>query len=127
MADRAARVPGADIDELAAIQEAPGMFPDMTNTPIWDEIERRSALLNTAKKYALNGAFTKQPTASDPLASGPDQVAIEAEAQRLIDTRKERLDNIALVETTLSSVVALVAAAIEQPSEIAFKLLMGRE
>ncbi|TPK17741.1 hypothetical protein [Mesorhizobium sp. B2-5-7] len=127
LAQRAALVPGADIDELAAILEAPGMFPDMTNTPIWDEIERRSAVLNTAKKYALNGAFNKQPTAADVLASGPDQTRIEAEAQRLIDTRKERLNNLSLVETTLSSVVTVVAVAIEQPIEAAYNLLMGRE
>ncbi|TPL64112.1 hypothetical protein [Mesorhizobium sp. B2-3-15] len=127
LAERAARVEGAGIDELAAILEAPGMFPDMTTTPIWDEIERRSALLNTAKKYALNGAFNKQPTASDPLSTGPDQMRIEAEAQRLIDTRKERLDNLALVETTLSSVVTVVAVATETGIEAAYNLLMGRE
>ncbi|TPL16961.1 hypothetical protein FJ945_26095 [Mesorhizobium sp. B2-4-9] len=127
LAERAARVEHADIDELAAIQEAPGMFRDMTDTPIWGEIERRSAILNTAKKYALNGAFNKQPTVADPLASGPDQAQVEAEAQRLVDTRKERLNNLSLVETTLTSVAIAIAAATELPIEAAYALLMGRE
>ncbi|WP_027153966.1 hypothetical protein [Mesorhizobium sp. WSM2561] len=127
LAERAARIEHADIDELAAIQQVPGMFRDMTDTPIWAEIERRSAILNTAKKYALNGAFNKQSTAADPLASGPDQSQVEAEAQRLIDTRKERLNNLSLVETTLTSVATVVAVAAELPIEAAYKLLMGRE
>jgi len=126
-AERAARVENADIEELAAITEAPGMFSDMKGTPIWDEIERRSAILNVAKKYSLNGAFSKQPTAAEPLASGPDNAQVDAEAQRLIDGHKQRIENLSLVETTLRSVVTAIAAATEQPIEDAYRQLMGRE
>lgn len=126
LAERAARVENADIEELAAIIEGRGFFPDMANTPIWDEIERRSAILNTAKKYSLNGAFNKQPTAAEPLASGPDNAQVEAEARRLVDTSKQRTGNLSSVETTLRSVVTAIAAATELPIEDAYKLLMGR-
>lgn len=127
MAERAARVEGADYEELAAIREGLGFFPDMKGTPIVDEIDRRLALLGTAKLHSLNGAFTKEPTASEPLASGPDNAQVEAAAQKLIDGHKQREQNIAAVESSLSSVITAIAVATETPPAAAFNLLMGRE
>lgn len=126
MADRAARVENADIDELAGVIEGRGFFPDMTNTPVWDAIEQRSARLNVARMYNLNGAFTKQPTAAEPLASGPDSAQVEAEAQKMLGSFDQRRANLAAVETTLRSAIPAIAAAMELPIEDAYKLLMGR-
>jgi hypothetical protein len=127
LADRAARVANADIDELAAIREGLGFFPDMKDTPIVDEIDRRYALLSTAKLYSLNGAFDRKPSAAKPLAAGPDNAQVEAEAQRLADTRKRRINDIEAVESSLCSVITAIAAATELNVEEAHKLLMARE
>jgi hypothetical protein len=127
LADRAARIPTADIEELAAIREGLGFFPDMKDTPLVDEIDRRYALLNTAKMYSLNGAFDRKPSAAEPLAAGPDNAQVEAETQRLADTHKRRMNDIEAVESSLRSVITAIAAATELPVEDAHKLLMGRE
>ncbi|RUV62630.1 hypothetical protein EOA64_11365 [Mesorhizobium sp. M1A.F.Ca.IN.022.02.1.1] len=126
LADRAARVENADIDELAGVIEGRGLFPDMTGTPVWDAIEQRSARLNVARMYNLNGAFAKQPTPTEPLASGPDSAQIEAEAQKMLGSFDRRRNELGLVETTLRSAIPAIAAATELPIEDAYKLLMGR-
>lgn len=125
LAERAARVENADYDELAAIIEGYGFFPDLPQ-PVRDEIERRFAIFSVAKLHALNGAFTKQPSASEPLATGSDATQVEAAAQKLIDGHKERIEHLDLVETTLRSVTIAIAAATELPIEDAYKLLIGR-
>lgn len=126
MAERAARVDNADVDELAGVMEGRGFFPDMTGTPVWDAIEQRLARLNVARMYNLNGAFTKQTTAAEPLASGPDRSQVDAEAQRMLGSFNQRRANLATVETTLRSTIPAIAAATELPIDAAYNLLMGR-
>jgi hypothetical protein len=126
LAERAVRVENADIEELAAISEAWGFFPDVPQ-PVRDMIEQRFVRLGVANFHALNGAFAKQTTAIEPLATGADTAQVEAAAEKLIDGHKERIAHLALVETTLRSVTIAIAAATEMPIPDAYKLLMGRE
>lgn len=139
LGERLARAKGADYEELAAILEGRGFFSDMNvaaktdveqddmPTRIWGEIHHRFALLGTAKLHSLNGAFTKEPTASEPLATGPDNKQIEAAARKLNDNHKQRINDIEAVESSMRSVITAIAAATELPIEVAYRLLMGRE
>ncbi|WP_353641399.1 hypothetical protein [Mesorhizobium sp. WSM2239] len=126
LAERAARVENADLDELAAISEGWGFFPDLPQ-PVRDAIEARLVRLGTAKLHGLTGAFVKETSASEPLAAGPDAAQVKTAAEKLIDGYKQRREHLALVATTLRSVTIAIAAATELPIEVAYKLLMGRE
>ncbi|RWL81152.1 MAG: hypothetical protein EOR69_18735 [Mesorhizobium sp.] len=127
LGERAARVANADYEELAGVVEGRGFFVDMTNGTLWNEIERRLALLTIAKLYAAQGSFSKEPTPDQPLATGPDPVQLEAFGQKFIEQHNQSIKDIELVEISLRSVIAAMAAATELPLEAAFKLLMGRE
>lgn len=124
--ERAARVENADIEELAAISEGYGFFSDLQQ-PVRDMIEQRFVRLNLAKAHAIQGTFAKQPSMNEPLATGVSVAMVEAGAQTFIDNHKERIEHLAMVETTLRSAIAVIAAATELTVEDAWKLLSGRE
>ncbi|TIT36019.1 MAG: hypothetical protein E5W65_10915 [Mesorhizobium sp.] len=126
LGERAARVANADYDELAGVIEGRGFFGDMTNGALWNEIERRFVLMTIAKHYAAQGSFSKEPTPDQPLATGSDPVQLEAFGQKFIEQHNQSIKDIELVEISLRSVVAAIAAATELQVPDAFKLLMGR-
>jgi hypothetical protein len=85
----------------------------------------RYCLLRHVARTGLAANFPRRPTASEPLASGPDIAATMAAAQAALDALKARSADVETVAQVLRNVVIAVALACDLTPDAAFALLMG--
>ncbi|TFV35672.1 hypothetical protein E4K66_25475 [Bradyrhizobium frederickii] len=121
IADKAALVQKLPYEGLAALIQS-GV---LNETP--DDIRKialdRYMLERHISLTGLQANFQKQPTADDPIATGPDIEAATNAAQRALDTLNARSESIDDARTALQSTVTMVALATELNLDQAFSLI----
>lgn len=117
----------ASLEETSALQAAGrDFFRSVTDDNIWQVVDRRHMMLAHISMTGLQADYMRQPTAVDPIAHGPDLLAVENAAAKALERHAARRNLVTAAEGSLRSMVAAVAFATGKTPDGAFDLLIGK-
>jgi hypothetical protein len=123
LSEKAAFIPRASFEELAAILEAGrGRFPGIPDE-LWEIVEHRFVEFQMVERLKTQTIFEREPTVDHPLSAGLDEAKRTEYAADAIRNYKGESDLIPAAEGLLLTVTGIVWVACELTPKLAFKLL----